>query len=180
MAVEQIDRPAAPPQSAGAFGPDANVPGTHGVATAPARLLEFDRRKYVALPVHTALEIVERPEIIPVPGAPYYGLGIMRWQGRVLAAVNLCSLLNAFPKPGAPAPCHALVVAYQTAPRRPIEYGAIATISLPQAVQVDDGMQCALPVDSDLWPLISLSCFTHAGVAVPVIHTGRLFGACWE
>ena len=144
---------------------------------APARLLEFNRQRFVALPVHTTLEIVEQPEIIEVPGAPYYGLGMLRWQGRYLAVLNLCTLLNAYPKAGAARTRHALVVAYQVAPRRPIEYGAIVTVNLPQAIQVSDGMQCPLPADSDLWPLISISCFMHEGRPVPIVNPGRLFGA---
>src|SRR5438067_7947493 len=82
---------------------DAAVQGDTALR-APARLLEFDWKRYVALPIHTTLEIVERPEIVPVPGAPYYGLGMLRWQGRFLAVLNLCALLNAYPKAGAPSP----------------------------------------------------------------------------
>lgn len=175
MHVEQIDRPTAilPPTE-----DCATEPGT--ALRAPARLLEFDWKKYVALPVHTTLEIVEQPEIIEVPGAPYYGLGMLRWQGRYLAVLDLRTLLNAHHKAGAPRLRHALVVAYQAAPRRPIEYAAIATVGLPQAVQVGDAMQCPLPEDSDLWPLISVSCFSHQGLPVPIVDTGRLFGSFWD
>jgi hypothetical protein len=71
------------------------------------------------------------------------------------------------------------VVAYQTAAHQPIEYAAIATVGLPQTVQVGDDAQCDLPAEGDLWPLISLSCFMHQGQRVPIVDTGRLFSAYW-
>lgn len=146
---------------------------------APARLLEFERNRHVALAVHATLEIVEQPEIVGVPGGAYYMLGMMRWQDRQIGVLDLCTLLNAHAKAGAPRLRYALVVAYQTAARRPIEYAAIATAALPQTVQVGDDAQCPLPEDGDLWPLVSLSCFMHHGERVPIVDTGRLFGAYW-
>jgi len=148
-------------------------------ARAPARLIEFDRGRHVALPVHTTIEVIERPEITGVPGAPYYMAGMLRWQERQIALLDLCTLLNAHPKAGAAPARHALVVAYQTAAYQPIRYAAIATTRLPQTLQVGDASQCALPPDSDLWPLIALSCFEHEGRRVPILDTGRLFGSTW-
>ena len=174
MNTTTLLRPTAMPMRAGLDGADS-------VATphAPARLLEFDRNRHVALAVHATLEIVERPEIVGVPGAAYYMLGMMRWQDRHIAVLDLCTLLNAHLKEGAPRMRHALVVAYQTAARQPVEYAAIATIGLPQTVQVSDAAQCELPTEGDLWPLISLSCFLHHDQRVPIVDTGRLFGAYW-
>ena len=168
MEIAQLDCPA-----------DIADTGHDSALRAPARLLEFDRHRFIALPVHTTLEIVEQPEIIGVPGAPYYALGMMRWQGRHLAVLDLCTLLNAHPKAGAPKLRHALVVAYQTAPRRALEYAAIATAGLPQTLQVSDDMHCPLPDDSDMWPLIAAACFSHQRMPVPVVDTGRLLGSHW-
>jgi CheW-like domain len=146
---------------------------------APARLLEFDWNRHIALPVHTTIELIEQPEITPVPGAAYYTIGMLRWQGRHLAVLDLCTLLNAHTKAGAPRLRHALVVAYQTAPRGPVRHAAIATIGLPQTVRVGDAAQCPLPGDGDLWPLLAVSCFMHQGHRVPIVDTGRLFGSYW-
>ena len=52
-------------------------------------------------------------------------------------------------------------------------------MSLPQTLQVGNDTQCALPTDSDLWPLISISCFEHQGMHVPIIDTSRLFNSHW-
>ncbi len=149
-------------------------------AGAPARLLEFDHGRFVALPVHTTIELIERPAIVGVPGAPYYMPGTLRWQAQQIVLLDLCALLNAHPKAGAAPARHALVVAYQTAAGQPIRYAAIATASLPQTLQISDASQCALPQDSDLWPLIALSCFEHEGRRVPIIDTGRLFATRWD
>ena len=180
METAQLDRPADAvntARTARTAGTADSEPDT--ALRAPARLVEFDRHRFIALPVHTTLEIVEQPQIIGVPGAPYYALGMMRWQGRHLAVLDLCTLLNAHPKAGAPKLRHALVVAYQTAPWRPLEYAAIATAGLPQTVQVSDDMHCPLPDDSDMWPLIAAACFSHQRMPVPVVDTGRLFGSPW-
>jgi len=156
---------------------DDNHPGA--APRVPARLLEFDRNRHVALAVHATLEIIEQPEIVGVPGAAYYMLGMMRWQERHIAVLDLCTLLNAHPKAGAARLRYALVVAYQTAPRLPLEYAAIAVVGLPQMMHIADESQCPLPTDSDLWPLIAVSCFEHRGRQVPIVDTGRLFGAYW-
>ena len=175
MNTTTLLRPPATPMLAAPDGADS----VDTAPRAPARLLEFDRNRHVALAVHATIEIVERPEIVGVPGAAYYMLGMMRWQDRHIAVLDLCTLLNAHLKDGAPRMRHALVVAYQTAARKPIEYAAIATIGLPQTVQVSDDAKCDLPTDGDLWPLISLSCFLHHDQRVPIVDTGRLFGAYW-
>ena len=125
--------------------------------------------------MHAALEIIEQPTVLPVPGGPYYGLGMLRWQERWIPVLDLGALLNAYPKPAAPVLKHALVIAYQTAARQPLQYAALATLSLAQTVQVGDAQQCELPKDSDLWPWISASCFTHDGATVPIVDTSRLF-----
>jgi CheW-like domain len=156
---------------------DAPMPQTE--LKAPARLLEFDRGRHVALPVHTTIELIERPELVGVPGAAYYSLGMLAWQGQHLAVIDLCTLLNAHRKDGAQRPRHVLVVAYQPEPRQPVQHAAIATVSLPQTLQVGNGTQCPLPEDSDLWPLIAVSCFEHLGVRVPIIDTSRLFSSHW-
>jgi hypothetical protein len=175
-ALAPTPQPLAP---AALFDNAADAPLTQAELKAPARLLEFDRGRHVALPVHTTIELIERPEIVTVPGAAYYALGMLAWQGQHLAVVDLCTLLNAHRKDGAQRPRHVLVVAYQPAPRQPVQHAAIATVSLPQTLQVGNGTQCPLPEDSDLWPLIAVSCFEHLGVRVPIIDTSRLFSSHW-
>ncbi len=145
-------------------------------ARAPARLLEYKRGCFVAFPAHATIGLLENPEVVPVPGAPYYCLGLMPWQGRQLPLLDLDTLLRAYPAAAPPDSGHVLVLAYQGAPGRALEYGAVCAPWLVQMIQVTDSQQCELPPDSDLWPWISLACFEHEGHAVPVLDTARLFG----
>lgn len=144
---------------------------------AVARLIEYAPGRQIALPPHTTIELLENPAVVAVPGAAYYACGLLAWQGRRLPLLDLHALLlRAHPGAnGAVAPRYALVLAYQRAPRQPVEYGAISLAVLPQTVTVGDEARCELPTDSDLWPLLALSCFRHEGRAVPILDTARLF-----
>lgn len=141
-----------------------------------ARLIEYAPGCLIALPSHTTLELVEPPVLVPVPGAAYYAYGLLAWQGSLLPLLDLDRLLRADPRADlTSAPRYALVLAYQRAPRRPIEHGAIGLAALPRTVSVGDEARCELPADSDLWPLLALSCFRHEGRAVPILDTAKLF-----
>ncbi len=140
-----------------------------------ARLLEYQRGTFVAFPAHATLELIERPPLVEVPGAPYYCRGLVQWQGRQLPLLDLRTLMRAYPDENPKVLSHVLVLAYQRVPRAPLEYGALCAPSLVRMAQVADSQQCALPTDSDLWPWISLSCFSFEGRPVPIINIGRLF-----
>jgi chemotaxis signal transduction protein len=142
----------------------------------PARLLEYRHGAFVALPAHTTMGLIECPPVIAVPGAPYYCRGLIAWQDRLLALLDLGTLLRAYPEPNEPPIGHVLVLAWQSGPGAPLEYGAVCARSLVRMIEVADCQQCPLPGDSDLWPWISLSCFEHEGHSVPVLDTARLFG----
>jgi len=142
---------------------------------APARLLEYKWGSFVAFPAHTTVALIDSPPVVEVPGAPYYCCGLIGWQGRWLPLLDLNALLRAYPEREAPASGHVLVLAYQEAPGRPLEYGAVCARLLVRMIEVADSQRCELPRDSDLWPWVSLSCFEHEGHAVPVLDTRCLF-----
>jgi hypothetical protein len=142
---------------------------------APARLLEYKRGAFVAFPAHTTLGLIECPPVVAVPGAPYYCHGLIAWQGRQLPLLDLNTLLRAYPEAAEPPIGHVLVLAYQSAPGQPLEYGAVCARLLVRMIDVADSQQCELPGDSDLWPWVSLACFDYAGHAVPVLDTSRIF-----
>ena len=144
-------------------------------AAAMARLVEYAQGRFAALATHTTLEILEDPQPVPVPGAASHAHGLLSWQGRRVPMIDLHALLHGS-EPGSAAP-FALVIAYQAAPGRPVEYGALALRALPRTVEVADAQQCALPNDSGTWPLIAMSCFHFEGESVPILDTGRLFGS---
>ena len=142
---------------------------------APARLLEYRRGSFVAFAPHTTVALIDSPPVVPVPGAPYYCVGLIPWQDRQLPLIDLNTLLRAYPGAEAPPTGHVLVLAYQREPNQPLEYGAVCARSLVQLVEVSDACACELPTDSDLWPWIALACFEHRGRPVPVLDTARLF-----
>jgi hypothetical protein len=143
-----------------------------------ARLVEYTHGRRVALPPHTTLEVVEHPAVIQVPGAAYYGWGLLAWQGQWLPMIDLDAVLRAYPgEQHARAPRYALIVAYQRGDGHEVEHGAIGLASLPVTVQVEDSAACDLPEGSDLWPSIALSCFEFEGDTVPIVDTAKLFGA---
>jgi hypothetical protein len=147
-----------------------------GEPRAAARLLEYKRGCFVAFPAHATIGLIDNPTVVPVPGAPYYCIGLMPWQGRQLPLLDLSTLLRAYPEGDAPPAGHVLVLAYQDAPGQPLQYGAVCAPWLVRMIEVADSQQCELPGDSDLWPWISLACFDYEGHAVPVLDTRRLFG----
>jgi chemotaxis signal transduction protein len=141
----------------------------------PARLIEYARQRYVALPPHATIELLDNPSLVHVPGADYYLRGLLKWQGRWLPVIDLHTLLRAYAN-YVPVPLpHVLVVAYQVATSRKLHYGALALPALPQMINVGDDSECALPTDSDLWPLIATSCFRRGDGAVPVVDCRRIF-----
>lgn len=145
-----------------------------GVEPAQALLLEYRRGHHVALPPHTVQDHLALAELLTVPGAPYYCVGSVVWQGETLPVWDLNALLRAYADVNVPAFRHVLVIAYQAAPGAPLQFHALcAPVELPD-IMVSDDMQCPLPADSDLWPLIAISCFAHEGRAVPVLDTARL------
>ena len=104
-----------------------------GEKVAPARILEYAMGRHIALPTHTTLEIVENPEIFPVPETAPHGLGLFNWQDNWIAVIDLARLLGQ-PELSAvsadAAPRYVLVVAFQRRPGLALEYGGIV---LPEA-----------------------------------------------
>ncbi len=167
---------AAPHAAQIAVSADASLPVPQEQVTVAAQLLQYDRECFVALPVHTTIELLDQAPVVEVPGAAYYCNGLTRWRGQWLPVLDLHALVNAYRKEYAPKTRYLLIVAYQTVPRAPVRHGAIALPVLPGTVRVSDSAACELPSDSDLWPLLASSCFQIKGRAVPILDTGRLFG----
>lgn len=144
--------------------------------TALACLLAYAPHAHVALPVHAGVELVEQPQLVPVPGMPHFCRGLLAWQGRRLPLVDLQAYLEP-PEATQPAsvPAHVLIVAYQVARGCPIEYGAICAPFLLRMIEVADSQQCELPARDPRWTGIAISCLVHQGQVIPVIDPARIF-----
>lgn len=174
-------------RSHGATESAPNAPAQHAAVANPAaepglqvaaRLIEYAEGRYIALPPLTTYALIEQPAVVEVPGAACYAYGLLTWQSTRLPLIDLNTLLHADAGAvPASSPRYALVVAYQSAARGPLAYGAIGLSRLPQTITIGDDAQCALPDDSKEWPRLALSCFLHKGQAVPILDTARLFAA---
>lgn len=143
--------------------------------TAPAQLIEYARGHYAALAPHAAIELLDQPRTVEVPGSAYYCQRLLQWRAAWLPLLDLRVLLAAYREHDVPPSRYALIVAWQPGARAPLSYGALSLPFLPQVVQVSDVDQCELPGGSDLWPALSLSCFGHVGRRVPVLDVAALF-----
>ena len=152
----------------------ASDPNGLPTGQAQALLLEYRRGHHVALPPHTVQDHLALTDLIATPDAPYYCMGNVVWQGETLPLWDLHALLRAYADVPAPTPSHVLVIAYQAAPGAPLQHHALCATAELADIMVSDDMQCPLPDDSDLWPLIAISCFMHEGRAVPVLDPARL------
>ncbi|HEY6095019.1 MAG TPA: chemotaxis protein CheW [Gallionellaceae bacterium] len=155
----------------------ATAENTASATQAAACVVEYAHARHAALPPHTTYALLEYPEFVAVPGAARYAYGLLTWQGARVPLLNLNALLHADADAARAAPRYALILAYQSAARGPLGFGAIGLATLPRTLAVDDAALCALPDDSCLWPQLALSCFQHEGYAVPILSTARLFAA---
>jgi chemotaxis signal transduction protein len=141
---------------------------------ATARIVQDRCGVRFALPAHTTLEIIDRPVAVHVPGAPVHALGLLAWQDKRIALIDVAALVGATSMRTQP-PRYALVLAYQAEPNAPIEHGAIALDTLPDTTNIDDAAACAVP-QSKPWRAIAISCFEAGGLPVPIVDTAALFG----
>lgn len=143
-----------------------------------ALMADYARRRAVAFAPHATLELIEQPAITPVPGMAYFAHGLLRWQSHFVPVIDLHTLLRAHADAPLEAPRYALVLAWQRVAGAPLEHGAIGLAAPPRRLEVGaDTVAAPLPNDSDLWPLIAVSCVRKGQQLIPIIDTSRLFEA---
>ncbi|MDO4795592.1 MAG: chemotaxis protein CheW [Brachymonas sp.] len=162
------------PDSEAALNDDA--PFALPAPTAAARTVSYARNKRVAFAPHATQELLENPQWMTVPGGAYYARGLLHWQNRHIPFIDLESLLLAYPAFDAQAPVpYAMVLAYQTAPHEPLQYGAIALTDIPHTQTVTDADFSPLPSDSDMWAELAISCFKQNGQVTPILDAAKIF-----
>lgn len=145
--------------------------------TAEARVVAYAPGRFVAFAPHATQELLENPQFLVVPGAAYYGYGLLHWQNRHIPLIHLESVIKAYPAFDAhTAPAYALILAYQTQAGAPIQYGAIAVADIPTSITVSNSDFAPLPKDSDMWGEFSVSCFKRDNQHIPIIDVARMFG----
>ena len=115
------------------------------------------------------------PRVVAGPGIPQFCLGPIAWQARQLPLLDLAQFILGPDTQGNRSIGHVLVLAYQSAPGKALEYGAVCAPWLISKIEVVDSQQCELPKENVVLSRIALSCFEFDGHAVPVVDSARVF-----
>jgi chemotaxis signal transduction protein len=138
-----------------------------------AWLLDFGSSLRAAVGTRVLLQIIENPELHPIPCTPPYCNSILLWQGRLLPVMDLGARLNGLPQ----TPRLLAVIGFQDQPGKPTHFGALLLTAPPVAIAVRDTQSCPLPNQPTLLNKFSISCFIHQEVSIPVLHLEQIFSA---
>lgn len=130
----------------------------------------------VAVAAGTAhvVEYLLAADPMPVPRAPEHCAGLIVWRERLIPVIDLARLLTG--RDNAPGPHRrAVILAYQQAAGRPLQYGALFVTAAPTQTSVSDDMACALPDTQPALAHIARACFTHQDQAVAILDPRQLF-----
>ena len=130
----------------------------------------------VAVAAGTAhvVEYLLAADPMPVPRAPEHCAGLIVWRDRLIPVIDLARLLTG--RRSAPGPHRrAVILAYQQAAGRPLQYGALFVTAAPTQTSVSDDMACALPDTQPALAHIARACFTHQDQAVAIVDPRHLF-----
>jgi len=130
----------------------------------------------VAVAAGTAhvVEYLLAADPMPVPRAPEHCAGLIVWRERLIPVIDLARFLTG--RDSAPGPHRrAVILAYQQAAGRPLQYGALFVAAAPTQTSVSDDMACALPDTQPALAHIARACFTHQDQAVAILDPRQLF-----
>ena len=138
-----------------------------------AWLLECSDALTIAVGDHEIVECVQPEQVFRVPTAPGYCANVLAWQGRLVPVLNLAEAFQLTAGHESPYVC---LLSYQVAPRQPLQYIGVPVNRTPQKIEVDDDQVCEFAGESlpSLLQAISLCCFTHAELPVPIVDIARL------
>jgi chemotaxis signal transduction protein len=145
------------------------------VRTARAWLLDVGGGYLVAAGATYVTEYLLAPEIIAVPRTPVHCPGVLLWREQLLPIVDLGKLLHANTASTAEWR-HAVVLAWQDAPGKPLRHGALVVRAAPFEAFITDDMACALPPEAPVFGQFANSCFSHEEQPIPVLDIALLFG----
>jgi chemotaxis signal transduction protein len=138
-----------------------------------AWLLDFGDACHAAVGTRELLHLIDAPSTFAVPCTPQYCNHVVLWQERLLPVLDIAARLGALPRS---APFLA-VVGYQQQRGEYPQFGALMLASPPKQLAVSDEQACRLPDENDGWRELSISCFEHQGVAIPVLDLYRIFNS---
>jgi chemotaxis signal transduction protein len=142
--------------------------------TSRAWVMDIGGGRHVAAGTHHVVEYLLSPETLELPLAPPNCPAVLIWRERIVPAVDLVPLL---PRPDAARRkwSGAVILPYQQAPGKPLQYGALLVYAAPQEVWVSNGEACSLPEQMGAFAYFACACFAHEDEAIPVLDSFRLF-----
>ena len=112
-------------------------------------------------------------QIRTIPLTPESCSQVVFWGDRIVPLINLGHITGKQTDAAMPA---VVIVAYQTAPKTPLQYVALGVKSDPVKIMVSDKQACEL-LDSfaeDIWESLVLSAFSRNGQPVPILNVAML------
>jgi len=136
-----------------------------------AWLLEASGGMKFAVAEYEMIEYVIAPELTSVPLTPEYCSSIILWNDHMVPVVNFGILTSE-----ESSHMHSVsVLAYQENPQDDLKYIAISLQQPPAKVSISDDQACDIQqIDNDIWRMLSISCFTEQGIAVPILGIKNL------
>ena len=136
-----------------------------------AWVLDFGRGYRAAVGTRELFHLIDVPTSYIVPCTPAYCRRVLFWQGKLLPLMDLASRMGGAEQ-DAP---YIAVVGYQLKRGEYPQFGAVQMRSPPLQLSVSDEQACKLPEEMSAWRALTISCFEHNGMAVPVLNLNRLF-----
>ena len=137
-----------------------------------AWLVESTENFRFACGLHEFIEIVQTIERVSVPGAAAHCQQLAKWRDRWVPVMNPAGIMG---QQIDPAKTAVGVLCYQTEPKTPLQYGAISLHEKPEKIFVDDDQVCPIPTAYFDFDAITLSCFDHYGITIPIFNLSLLF-----
>ncbi len=142
---------------------------------ANAWLLETGLPTPMAIGQRELLQIIDAPQTFSVPLCPQHARHVLFWQQRMVPVLDLAQRMGQ--QTESAVQNLLALVGFQDSKSGVFHLGAIVLNKPPRKIAVCD--EQALPAD-DLprnWRQMALACFEHEGMAIPVLHLGRVFSA---
>ncbi|HEU4602163.1 MAG TPA: chemotaxis protein CheW [Steroidobacteraceae bacterium] len=119
----------------------------------------------LALAQCEVIEVVEEPEVYDVPLGPHWCRGLLHWRGQLIPLAF--GGLREAP--------YVVVVAYQTAPKQPLQFAALGLTSVPKMFEVPADADRDPPPSCELREEQIRACLEHDGETLIVPELHRLF-----
>lgn len=140
---------------------------------ATAWVIQLDHQMSAAVGQMELIHIVDNPEFYKIPGAPAYCDHVILWNNRIIPVMDLSAWLNdstvVFRR-------SLVAIAVYRDQNNELKYGGIHLSDTPATEVVSNDQACALPITSNRWKAVSVSCFRSSDSnPVPILDVPTIF-----